>query len=70
MNTEFEENLGSFDVPNYKDDLTNEDLKYTQEMLKKHPKNLKRNEFSEVDKKSVKTESEEQLSKKQLKNLL
>ena len=58
MNTEFEENLGSFDVPNYKDDLTNEDLEYIQELLKKQPKNLKRNKFSKVDKKSVKTETE------------
>jgi len=61
LNTEFEDNLGFFDTPNYltDDDLTNEDLEYIQELLQKHPKNLKRNEFLDIDKKSVLTETEE-----------
>ena len=59
LNTEFEDNLGFFDVPNYEDDLTNDDLKYIQELLQKHPENSKRNEFLEVDKKSLNTVSEE-----------
>ena len=46
-------------MPNYKDDLTNEDLEYIQELLQKHSKNFVHNEFSEVDKKSVKNETEE-----------
>ena len=59
LNTEFEDNLGFFDVPNYEDDLTNEDLEYIQELLQKPPENSKRNEFLEVDKKSLNTVSEE-----------
>merc|ERR1712214_185295 len=59
LNTEFDDNLGFFDVPYYEDDLTNEELENIQELLQKHPKNLKRNEFLDVDKKSVKTETDE-----------
>ena len=52
LNTQFEDNYG-FDVPNYEnDELTSEDLEYIQELIKKHPKNLRREEFLEVEKKS------------------
>jgi len=59
LNTKFDDNLGFFDVPYYEDDLTNEELENIQELLQKHPKNLKPNEFLDVDKKSVKTETDE-----------